>query len=255
MLYEFQNSMSSEHIKLEDGYDFSFPLHMHGNFELFTVTEGEMTVTVDKKVYTLKKDDALLIFPNQAHEISTVKHSCHFLCIFSPMLVQAYSKIFSSKLPTDNKFRLDGFYVKQLQKMRDTEMSIMQIKGLLYTICGEFDAGADYTLRENEVEQLTSQIFRYVEDNYSKNCSLAALSSEVSYNYVYLSKYFKKHTGIAFTDYVNRYRINEACYILQNTDQTILKIAYDCGFDSLRSFNRNFKSVMGMTPSEYRAKF
>ncbi len=255
MFYQSQNSLNTDHLKFEDGYDFNFPPHLHSSFELIKVTEGEMTVTVDKKVYTLRGNDALLIFPNQVHELITPDHSCHFLCIFSPMLVQAYNKVFLTKIPDNNLFELDEFYTRQLLELRDSEMSIMQIKGLLYSICGEFDKRAAYAAKDNDKEALIARIFHFVEMNYNKDCTLATLSADISYHYVYLSKYFKQSTGISFTDYVNRYRVNEACYILQNSNHTILKIAYDCGFDSLRSFNRNFKAVMGITPSEYRAKF
>ena len=50
------------------------------------------------------------------------------------------------------------------------------------------------------------------------------------------------------------YRINESVYILKNTNKKIIDIALDCGFNSLRTFNRNFKEVYGMTPNEYRKK-
>ena len=50
------------------------------------------------------------------------------------------------------------------------------------------------------------------------------------------------------------YRLGKVCYLLENSDQTVLSIANDCGFGSLRSLNRNFKAKLGMTPEEYRAK-
>ena len=134
--------------------------------------------------------------------------------------------------------------------------SIVQLKGVLYSICGEFDQQAEYKPHENGRDELLANIFTFVETNFSKACSLSELSEYTSYHYVYLSKYFKSCTGIAYTDYVNRYRVNEACYLLRNdSKKTILQTAYDCGFDSLRTFNRNFKKVMGMTPSQYQSNF
>lgn len=253
MFYQTHTSFAADGLKLENGIDFSFPMHLHSSFELIVVTEGEMEVTVDGKTYSLCQEDALLVFPNQVHELKTQKHSCHFLCIFSPKLVQAYNKCFSSKIPVNNKFRPDFYFIEKLASLRNTD-SIMNVKGALYSICGKFDETAEYSERNSGDDDLLSKIFRFVETNFGFDCSLEALSKYTSYHYVYLSKYFKRCTGIAFTDYVNRHRISEACYILQNTEQTILQTAYDCGFDSLRSFNRNFKSIMGMTPSEYKNK-
>jgi AraC-like DNA-binding protein len=85
-------------------------------------------------------------------------------------------------------------------------------------------------------------------------CDLETLSVSLTYNYGYLSRYFKERTGISFTEYVNRYRITEACYLIGNTEKTFLSISCECGFDSLRSFNRNFIKIMGITPGDYKAK-
>lgn len=253
MFYQWQNSLNADALKLETGFDFQFPAHLHSSFEFIAVTEGEMIVTVDGCPYTLRSDNALLIFPNQVHDFFTPTHSRHFLCIFSPTLVQAYSPVFLSKVPRCNAFTPDPFYVRQLMNLCEQD-SILKIKGILYALCGTFDANAEYENGQKDRHALLSDIFRFVAQNYNKDCSLAALSAATSYHYVYLSKYFSRCTGSSFSDYVTRYRINEACYLLQNTEHGILKIAFDCGFDALRSFNRNFKRIIGMTPREYRTK-
>ncbi len=251
MFYQTHSCLSTEGLKLENGIDFNFPLHLHSSFELIVVTEGIMEVTVDGTVYTLNQEDAVLVFPNQVHELRTPEHSCHFLCIFSPQLVQAYSKQFTSKVPISNMFHPDFVLIERLASIRGAD-NIMKIKGCLYSICGCFDENTNYTEKNSRNDGLLSIICKFVEDNYSAECSLEALSKFTSYHYVYLSKYFKNSTGTSFTDYVNRHRISEACYLLQSSDRTILQTAYDCGFDSLRSFNRNFKNIMGVTPSQYQ---
>lgn len=255
MFYQSQHSFDADGVKFESNIDFNFPAHLHNSFEFITVTEGEMVMTVEKTAYSLKAGDCLLVFPNQVHELVTPCHSSHFLCIFSPKLVQAYSTFSMDRLPVSNLFKLEDFYVRKIIE-RSGDFSLIEIKGLLYSICGEFDRIAEYRSRGESKDELLAKIFGFVESNYNKKCSLAELSDYTSYHYVYLSKYFKTCTGIAFTDYVNRYRVNEACYLLRNNaKQTILKAAFDCGFDSLRTFNRNFKKVMGITPSEYQNNF
>ena len=78
------------------------------------------------------------------------------------------------------------------------------------------------------------------------------LSQETGYSYAYLSRYFKGIVGIAYNDYVNKYRINHACYLLLNSDCSVLQCALDSGYESLRSFNRNFIEYMSVTPNVYR---
>ena len=254
MFYQSQHSLNADIFKIEEGFDFSFPSHLHNSFELVAVTEGSMCVTVDGTVYTLSRGDACLIFPNQIHSMSTPVHSRHFLCIFSPKYTQAYTKSVYSTIPSSSLFSPDEFYLNKLYSLRAGGASLIDAKGVLYSLCAEFHRTALYHERKPDKNKLLFDVFRYVEENYSAECTLASLSSAMSRHYVYLSKYFKQCMGISFTEYVTAYRINEACYLLRTSESAILEIALECGFDSLRSFNRNFKSTLGITPSEYRER-
>ena len=133
--------------------------------------------------------------------------------------------------------------------MRRKKCFIERISG-----CAEFDEKATYRERGSDKDELLPMIFKFVEESFSGKCTLRDLSKNTSYSYEYLSKYFRDRTGITFTDYVCNYRISEACYVLQNSEQSILQTSLECGFDSLRSFNRNFKKALGITPSEYKMK-
>lgn len=251
MFYETKHSIHGDLLKTEMGADFSFPAHLHNSFELITVTQGEMLVTVDKIQYTLTPGQAVLIFPNQVHSLRTEHHSRHRLCIFSAKLVQAYSSTYMSKLPESNLFSPRAFYLQDLWSLSGTD-DLLKIKGVLYCLCSEFDAAANYRERSGEKGDLLQRIFAYVDANYSASCSLTDLAAATTYHPVYLSRFFKQCTGLSFTDHVNRYRIGEATYMLKNTRQKMIDIAFSCGFNSLRSFNRAFKAVTGMTPTEYR---
>ncbi len=254
MFYESDNSLRTDLTKIHVGTDFHFPPHLHSSFELITVTEGEMIITINSRPIELTPGHALLIFPNQVHSFETPVHSRHLLCIFSATLVQSFHKQVGSKLPTDNLFTPDPFYLKRLSEFHHApaSRSTADLKGLFYSLCGEFDREAVYVEKPKAQEDLLAKIFRFVETNYNGNCTLDALSLHTAYHYVYLSRFFKERMGISFTDYVIRYRIHEAGYLLNNTQRSILQVAYDCGFDSLRSFNRNFKKIMGVTPGKYR---
>ena len=232
----------------------NFPLHLHENFELITVKDGEMTVTVDKIEYHLKKGSAILVFPNQPHSLHTSTYSEDQICIFSLHLVEEYKNMILNKLPKSNLFYPNPFYLEALFSL-DNNPNIFKTKGLLYSICAEFDDTAEYKEKKIESKGLLIRIFEFIEKNHAKQCDLRTLSNQISYHEVYLSRYFKQHTGLTFSDYVNRYRINESTYILKKTQKKILEVALDCGFTSLRSFNRNFKAIIGLTPNEYRAQY
>ena len=250
MFYEFQYFAMNEYTRKEYGENFNFPSHMHQAFEFITVLSGQMEITVNSCSYKLKAGESLLVFPNQIHSLSSLK-SRHMLCIFSPELVKAYSSKVFDKIPKSNVFLPDKYLINTLDRLSENS-SMLEKKGLFYSLCADFDKNAKYKERKNDDKDLLYQIFNFVELNYNKDCSLSNLTDMTGFSYSYLSRYFKKVVGISFNDYVNQYRISNACYLLTNSDCSILQCALECGYNSLRSFNRNFVTRLAVTPNEYR---
>ncbi len=251
MFYQFNHLGSPDYAKLEYGTNFNFPPHLHQCFEVIIIKSGEMKITVNKDEYILKENEALLIFPNQIHSLES-ENSEHLLCIFSPQMVNSYSSKVANKIPKNNKFKIDNYLINSLASI-DTAPHIEK-KGVLYLICGMFDKTAEYKRCEQDKENLIFKCFSFVEKHFADNCSLYSLAQETGYNYSYLSRFFKKIVGISFNGYVNHYRLSRACYLMDNTSLSILQCAYECGFISLRSFNRNFKEQFGISPTEYKSQ-
>ena len=250
MFYEFRHFGLSEHFCKEYGSNFSYPGHLHQSFELITVLDGEMHVKVDNKEYDICKNQAVLVFPNQIHSMTSSKCE-HMLCIFSPEIVQSFFALHTGKMPLSNKFCLGDDIVNAINELTE-DNSLIKKKSVLYAACSEFDDTAEYICSRNTDSELLFRIFEFVENNYNKDCSLDALSVYTSFSYAYLSRYFKNATDISFNEYVNMYRVGKACYMLNNTDCSVLRCAMECGFSSLRSFNRNFKLHTSTTPKLYR---
>ncbi len=250
MLYEIHHSTLSNEAILWHSTNLNFPAHIHSSFEIIVATKGEAEVTVGENKYTIRGNECILVFPNQFHQIKTAEHSELAILIFPQHLVKAFSQSCEDYVPKNNKFNLDSFFINRIINFEKYKATI-ELKGLLYSICSEFNSTAEYIKSKNN-NALIFKIFNFVSENYKKECSLRELAKEINYNYVYLSQHFLKVIGISFSEYVCRYRINEACYLLTNTNRTVLDIAGECGFDCLRSFNRNFKSIMGVTPTKYR---
>ncbi len=250
MLYEIHHSALSDSATLKIGSDLNFPTHIHDCFELIIATSGEMEISVGENKHTICGNECVLVFPNQLHTIKTHHHSKHSILIFSQQLVKAFSRNYEKYVPKNNKFYLDSFYINKISDIYNNNTTV-ELKGLLYSICGEFNKTAEYVKAKND-NSLITRIIGFISENFKNECSLYELAKEIGYNYVYLSQHFSKVTGMSYTEYVCRFRINEACYLLMNTNRSVLDIACECGFDCLRSFNRSFKSIMGVTPTEYR---
>ena len=250
MFYQFNHLGSADYLKIEHGQDFHFPPHLHQCFEMIIILEGEMVITVDDTVYTVKEKEALMIFPNQIHSLASTK-SRHMLCIFSPRLVQAYSSKIAGKVPSDNLFIPDSYIINTLCCLK-SESTDIEKKGILYLLCGQFEKSACYKLHKADSDNLLFKIFSFVETEFSGDCSLAHLAKLSGYDYSYLSRFFKKIVGISFNAYVQHYRLSHACYLLENTTLPIIQCAAESGYVSLRSFNRNFKIHFDSTPVQYR---
>ncbi|WP_274651291.1 helix-turn-helix domain-containing protein [Paenibacillus humicola] len=95
------------------------------------------------------------------------------------------------------------------------------------------------------------EVCRYIGDNLEKDISLTECSSLFHINVSYLSRLFKKETGVTFHDYLINRKLGEATRLLLDSDRTISQIASMTGF-SHRSFNRVFQRLYKMSPSDYR---
>ena len=71
-------------------------------------------------------------------------------------------------------------------------------------------------------------------------------------NETYLSKLFRKETGLSISEYIRNKKIEEAMALLRYSEKTSIEIATDLGFSSHSYFISVFKKVCGMTPKEYR---
>src|SRR5205814_3119933 len=94
----------------------------------------------------------------------------------------------------------------------------------------------------------------YIRQNQGEELSLGMVAKAVNTSTFYFCKLFKKATGLNFTNYVSRVRIEKAKNLLLNPNLRISEIAYEVGFQSLTHFNRVFKKIIGQAPTEYRGQ-
>jgi AraC-like DNA-binding protein len=109
-------------------------------------------------------------------------------------------------------------------------------------------------LENDHAEPLIVQKAReYITKNRTESLSLPEVAKASGASVFHFCKVFKKTTGLTFTDYVARVRLEDAKAELLNPNRRISEIAYDVGFQSLTQFNRVFKRIFGQSPTEFRA--
>lgn len=95
-------------------------------------------------------------------------------------------------------------------------------------------------------------IDRYIAEHLDENISSVDIANYLVLNASYFSRYFKRMTGMNFTDYVHRYKIGIAEQLLRNTDETVELVAAKLGYYERSYFSKLFKKYTGMTPTELR---
>ena len=108
--------------------------------------------------------------------------------------------------------------------------------------------------RQNAEPPLVQKARDYIEQHKAEPLSLNAVAKAAGASVFHFCKVFRKSTGIKFTDFVARVRLEDARTQLLNPNRRISEVAYDVGFQSLTQFNRMFKRVFGQSLTEFRAK-
>lgn len=228
--------------------NYHFPLHFHRAYELIFVNEGQLSVSIDKKEYILRKNDLVFIFNNQMHEFKTIDYSEITVILFSPDMIGDFFMKYNGFIPDDNALHFEGGF--DLVKLN----SIYSQKSFLYAVCADLINKTSFApIKQSSETRVLYKILIYVEKHYNDDCTLKDVAKHLQYDYTYLSKLFAQVMNMTFTDYLNHYRISQACYLLKNMDQSIGEVAMNCGYDNLRTFHRNFRKITGHSPKEYRS--
>lgn len=107
-----------------------------------------------------------------------------------------------------------------------------------------------FSAAESGNKYITSRATKYIRENY-RNFNINELAKKININTTYLSKLFKKETGISYVDYVNRVRIEASKPLLKSTE-TLGEVAELVGFNSPSYFSKIFKEHEGVNPSEWK---
>lgn len=241
--------------------------HFHEEIEIVTVISGEVSVVCENEKFCASAGDICIFMPGEIHSFSSfeenhtyvIKISCNdsvedidfYSLRISPAIIKVATKlndelmqsIKSLKHAAENVEKGYSFLVKSIsckivyQIMRSGSINKLNTEK-----------------RKKNITTLSilKKSGEYIEKHYKDSFSLADIAQYCGYSKYYFAHYFKEITGQTFYHYLTAYRIEQSIPELLNSKNTISAIAYNCGFLDVRSFNRAFKSIIGMTPSEYR---
>ncbi|WP_186757981.1 AraC family transcriptional regulator [Echinicola salinicaeni] len=98
------------------------------------------------------------------------------------------------------------------------------------------------------------KVYSFTFNNFKRNITLEEVAELVHLNPTAFCRYFKKSTKKTYSKFLNEIRVGYACKLLIEERLNISEVGYECGFNNLSNFNRQFKNVMDISPSEYMKK-
>ncbi len=105
---------------------------------------------------------------------------------------------------------------------------------------------------QNQESPLIRRSKAYIAGHFADPLTLTEIARALHVSTFYFCKLFKRSTGLTFTDYLCRVRVEKAKNLLLNPHLRVSEIAYDVGFQSLTHFNRTFREITGASPTVYR---
>lgn len=229
--------------------------HWHLECELIHIEEGCATVSNNNQKYTLHAGDAIFLDSGDIHYIKSDADCILSMALFDSSIIHGIQKKhrLKSALLT-HPYPIEPCFSKIREELSGRkpffELQICEyITSLMIQIFREEEILDRHCANEN------SSIANYKNllDEIEEKCSYITFQDAAAFmglSEPYFSRFFRKISGMTFSQYLNTVRLEKAIKLLQNNEQkmSMTEIADRCGFDTIRHFNRVFKDITGMSP-------
>lgn len=235
--------------------------HIHRHIEFVYLRSGRSVGHADSEICELGVDDLFVIFPNQVHRFETIEKEDYDLFIVNPEMVPELSNYFNNAVPQRNVIHRVSEKPELWAAVRDlsdaakkpnSELREPLLKGRLLVLFSLIFGEMSITPYKKGDGNTLRTIVHYCANNFTQNLSLTQLEEDLHISKHYISHLFGDKLNIGFNDYINSLRITYAARLLRETNDPIIDVSENSGFNSLRTFNRAFKKHMGVSPRDYR---
>ena len=262
-------------------YDhFTMPWHYHPEYELIVILSGGGKRFVGDYVDDFSKGDLAFFGANLPHY-----HMCYGLVNNIPEkvsgceVIQFPSEIFPENMTSINELSVVGNLlerskqgviftnppnisrVQQMMNFIDRSHGIKRFIALLRILdmlgrSSEYRliTSPDYSinLTAEDENDPANRVYKYMLNHFKEEITLDKLASQAGFNASALCRYFKKRSQKSIFECLQEIRVDFARKLILNSSMPISHIAYECGYTNVSNFNRQFKKIMEMTPTEYK---
>jgi len=251
-------------------------MHYHNYWELGYCYNGSGLFSIDEKVLPFSAGDASIIFENQIHIAqSDVKdpsdwkfvtlNAAELLSNFEFADLETLSELLKKAHNSQNIYRkesnveipaLINKIIIEMESCRENyqimiKLLISQLILQLCRDCRNID-NENSKFRNLNLMKKISPALKYITDNYSANINMQLLAQLCFMSTTNFRRIFKHATGKSPGEYLHNVRIKMASILLLNSNDSILDISLKVGYPTVSSFNRHYKSILGMSPRDWR---
>lgn len=251
--------------------------HWHDEVEIICVDRGPFSVTIHSKQVVLDSPCFYIVPSKVVHGLVQGAKSVQRYLVFNPSILRfsLYDKVQGNILENlfdtnlnivpvlsndsdDYKEARNSFdYIyRNFRDKDDSVRLLIKAKLIVLITClyrqGIFNQVEIRSSFEKQRSQKLKDLIIWIQDHHSGPLSIEDAAAKMEFSQEYFCRFFKKATGMSFTEYVNDYRLTQAAGDIERGEKSISDIAADHGFDNDSYFFRLFKKKFGTTPLKFR---
>ena len=249
------------------------PMHWHSEFELSFVREGSAQFICGEEKFTSQAGDIIITLPNVLHSIYPCPHitQVYDTIVFSSdifgssdsdrYVTECIKPLINGSMRIQTHITPEHHYYSELEKITgnifscavgDTPSLDMLLRSELIRLFWLLETEAESDPDYSESGSIIRPALEYIAKNYNDVITIKQLAATVHLSESYFMNRFHDHVGLSAMEYISHFRIDKACKALRSSDKDVLEIAFDCGFRNISNFNRQFRRIIGCSPTEFR---
>lgn len=245
-------------------------LHWHPFSEILVCLTDRLPVTVNFTTHNLRCNDILIIYPGELHSVPECPEDSLLIIQFPYELLTVMEEFRSRETlffrtpyiaydPLKPESHRLVLLLKEFAAAAQREQPFQEMR--MYALLLSFFAQAGAHCLRNPGEEPVSEYSStrqmaeaclFISLNCTRPLMLEDAAGHMGISKSHFAHLFRDFTGMTFLEYLNGERIKHAQSLFRNPDARVIDIAFDSGFSSISSFNRAFKKITGLTPSQYR---
>lgn len=237
-----------------------YGLHCHNHFELEYIYSGSAIENINGESHEVGRGTLYVMKPTDFHSIKTITELTVITISFDyqilpKSLLQHFcdqSRSFVFNVDEKEIPLYESLFDLLLQEYKSNGVITEAVLAIVFEKFMRLSKIIEKTSSINN--QNIMNVISYLNLHFNENPKIKDIASKSGYSPEYFSTLFKQTTNKTFTQYVIDIKINNAKKLLALNKLPILDISLNCGFGSVSNFNRTFKSIVNMSPSEYRKR-